>query len=1684
MPLYEYDGKLYDVPTSDQTVAKQKILAHLGRAEAPVEEAPAEKPVEAPVEESKGNLGTDILKGLGAVGTNIASSLPSVFGAQQRVAAREVPTAPLNIAETLFTGNVLDKIQEHYGIKKKEQKAPETPVAEGFQYLQEKFNKPLQQASDLAASEMYIPGARTIAEKGREVSKDLMQSMTPESRQAIAESQIGTPEFLGGEGFLGENASARGLGLQFLNVAASVAPLLVAGLVTKDPSKVAALGQAMSTGEGMNAAIEYIGSLSDEELARRSPEFVELSAQLGPEEARRILISKVADQAGVAQGVVGRFGGEVLGKLFAGQFDKAILNTFKTRAGAILGTGAVVAGEQGIEEMAEGLASDIGIDKSVVKEIGADAFANLVWGALGGKPVGMVQGARAKLEPTGGAAPKQEPAFVTDPKTGNLVPADSIKPEVTQAAAPLTKQGDLFTLEEAPYQVTPGDVNVTEQARQEQSDRAQEQITALKERLAESTDPQEVATIRDDISKLEQLVQETGQQKAIRLGDEIVTLQRKRQALTGQVTALEAERDAEKSLDAKKLITEQIKAIENQVTQITTRQEAILAEGEKLKKEGVTFDKTKDELDLKGPSPIVNKKVLAKFGLAPKAPIRQELLNLDMTDPADRQKFIDAVDKHTIKKAKIDMAAVENYLNAFEVPVQEEVQGEPGSVSDVGTGTSEPSVSVPSGQLGAAEGTTAPTAEGLASAVPTTGGPATGTGAVPSTGTGALTPPTTPTATPATPVTTPTDEGKEILARLNTTGGAPPKPSSKFKFPSFKRETAQLNDDYKQNSLWEEVKAGFANMFSFDDAYNNLVRKELLKLSDEGKISQEEALLALRRVDVTQVVHRGQLATETINTGKLEYDPITNRYRIEADNTNMESLKEYIVALSERTGITIDEALAVISKAIEANRVRDVYEKLDKITGDITRTQKKIDALQANRKRTKAEDKDLAKARELIKKLKDEQELNRDRVQHMSRKQVQEGMKDFNNLPETKQAFAVWMEMRKRVVEELVRSGVTSEAKAERWLAEMAYVPFFRDVGEQRGLGLQIMKKGLGESMAEYGFKGSMLPVENVIGNMYQWMHWSYARAISNQHLRVALDQLRAVYPEMVREGPGPKGSTFSVYVDGQRKQYHVANVAVAKMFIETGSVLFPSVTLGKKYVELFVKGITRIPGFSTSQLILKDTWEAASTSGVKNPYGVIKNVFFEIGKTALGISEARKELKARGTLSTREHAMASEYSTEMSQRLELKNPSNYRMVMNALDRFSALNDNMLRQAVYQQLISEGKSKDEAADRATEIFNYRRSSGSSLVQTLTNFVPFLNAFAISGRVALRTVSGKGITAQTRLEGAKTLATTQTLLIAGSLMYLMAVGGSDEYKRMNRMQRDTSFVIPGTNIAIPIRNGWFAMNKITAEYIYNLLVNQATTDPQMFKDALYKAFKKQFEPPIGGVVVAPIGLALNKDIFNNKDIVNKTLDGLESEYQMDKNTSELAKYIGHISGMSPLKLDYFFNAFFGMVMPATAWLTNDIIADARGIPRPSQTALETVSKIPTIGQFIAKEDKSGSAADFYAAARESDKALRSVKKLAETDLGAAQTKLEEDKDKLVYTEGMKRALENLNRRENIVRNTPAFTTVDGVRKPNTLVLDGEEVPVTSENKAKLIKQIEEERKGLTKDIMAIRKSVFK
>lgn len=58
------------------------------------------------------------------------------------------------------------------------------------------------------------------------------------------------------------------------------------------------------------------------------------------------------------------------------------------------------------------------------------------------------------------------------------------------------------------------------------------------------------------------------------------------------------------------------------------------------------------------------------------------------------------------------------------------------------------------------------------------------------------------------------------------------------------------------------------------------------------------------------------------------------------------------------------------------------------------------------------------------------------------------------------------------------------------------------------------------------------------------------------------------------------------------------------------------------------------------------------------------------------------------------------------------------------------------------------------------------------------------------------------------------------------------------------------------------------------------------------------------------------IALNKDVYRDRPVVPDELIGLEPEKQYDEYTSETARRLGEIIGLSPKKIDYFVNSAFG------------------------------------------------------------------------------------------------------------------------------------------------------------------------
>ncbi len=334
----------------------------------------------------------DVLKTIAAPLVSGIAGIPEAAETLLRGSSRKAFTAPTDIANKLIEGDLLGSIAEHYGIKGK----PVLPTVEPESNPLRAITDPMQPEVDKTVSQAKIPGLEALSDIGEEAAKKIRESRSEEAKKLIKESEITGSIFEPSTISFGEKPTAAGIGYQALEATSSLIPVIATALITKKPDLATGLGGLMGSGEAVRTAKEHIKGMSDEELAQKSPEFVALSQQVGPEKARQIITDKAAETAGTAQGIIAAVGSNITSKLVTGKFDDLMVKTIQNKAGRIVAATAAGMTEEGVQELSEGLAADLGIDKYVVREIGADSFANLVLGAIGGAGPGGVRGAIAK----------------------------------------------------------------------------------------------------------------------------------------------------------------------------------------------------------------------------------------------------------------------------------------------------------------------------------------------------------------------------------------------------------------------------------------------------------------------------------------------------------------------------------------------------------------------------------------------------------------------------------------------------------------------------------------------------------------------------------------------------------------------------------------------------------------------------------------------------------------------------------------------------------------------------------------------------------------------------------------------------------------------------------------------------------------------------------------------------------------------------------------------------------------------------------------------------------------------------------------------------------------------------------------------------------------------------------------
>lgn len=251
-------------------------------------------------------------------------------------------------------------------------------------------------AAERAASGIpNLPGARSLAKAGQDGREAIHATTSEATRQAVADSQI-TGNIFKGEIDFGKDPSVRGFVMQASDVFGSMLPVVVGSLLTKSPNVGGAIGGSMAAGEGAESASRFIAGKTDDELMQQSPFFARLvNGGASYEEARRLTLDKASESAALLQGTVASVGDRFTGKLVTGKLDPLLTRAAGKSIAGKTAAGAVLSGaEEGVQEVGEGVASDIGVTSVVpTKEIGEDSAANLVLGAMGGAPAGAGRGA-------------------------------------------------------------------------------------------------------------------------------------------------------------------------------------------------------------------------------------------------------------------------------------------------------------------------------------------------------------------------------------------------------------------------------------------------------------------------------------------------------------------------------------------------------------------------------------------------------------------------------------------------------------------------------------------------------------------------------------------------------------------------------------------------------------------------------------------------------------------------------------------------------------------------------------------------------------------------------------------------------------------------------------------------------------------------------------------------------------------------------------------------------------------------------------------------------------------------------------------------------------------------------------------------------------------------------------------
>lgn len=580
--------------------------------------------------------------------------------------------------------------------------------------------------------------------------------------------------------------------------------------------------------------------------------------------------------------------------------------------------------------------------------------------------------------------------------------------------------------------------------------------------------------------------------------------------------------------------------------------------------------------------------------------------------------------------------------------------------------------------------------------------------------------------------------------------------------------------------------------------------------------------------------------------------------------------------------------------------------------------------------------------------------------------------------PEFDAVFKDYQKYNEALVKFQVDTGVLTPEMGRKWMIYSDYIPFYRQINGEETLGPKLFQNFSGVKPTPIA-KGSDVKIADFLETIILNSRSAIENGMKNvASQRIARDAMRTNSPGMTDMArklmPYEKDAADVIHVreNGIDVRYKVADILLVEAMKGLGTTEMGSVLKFMAYPTKVLRDlVTKDPGFMLANLF-RDSAQAYVTSGT-NMIPII-DTFKQAAKILANQSPEAKALMAAGIgggyeFSGDVKASAKAVSAALNEKAGIKTGWQKALwpvskVWSALEAGTTASDLATRSEIYARVMkSTNGNEAEAVYQALEVMNFGRMGSNPLIQVVSALVPFFNARVQGLDVLYRAGTGRLASASAKTQQ-KLFARRAMYIMGMSIAYWMLARDTDEWKRASKETRDNNWIIGSVKVPIPFEIG--TIFKVLPERILEYTFGNDTGSD--LADSAFRNISSTLKMVPVPQAVLPLVEAywIDYSFFTGNGVVGRGMEKLDPQFQLREGTSLVAKKMGDITGMSPVKIDHVLQGYTGAMGMYVASAISAMIRTEDDGAKASMSLEQT----PILKRFFASDKAGGSIDAFY------------------------------------------------------------------------------------------------------------------